>query len=81
MIFYDSLIDIKNLVLSYNSGDIRLLKIKHSIIVKKYIRKYKPIYKFYTLNNIYYFETDNINIYHGISYIFSLSELDKLQKI
>ena len=38
------------------------------------------MYKSYTLNNIHYFEIDNININNGISYIFSLSELDKLHK-
>ena len=38
------------------------------------------MYKSYTLNNIHYFEIDNININNGISYIFNLSELDKLHQ-
>ena len=38
------------------------------------------MYKSYTLNNIQYFEIDNININNGISYIFNLSELDKLHR-
>ena len=80
MIFYDLPIEIKNLVLSYSLGDVKLLKIKNSNIVKNYINKYKPVYKSYTSNNIHYFETDNININNGISYIFNLSELDKLHQ-
>ena len=44
------------------------------------MNKYKPVYKSYTLNNIHYFEIDNININNGISYIFNLSELDKLHQ-
>ena len=35
MIFYDLPLDIKNLVLSYNLGDVRLLKIKNNNIIKK----------------------------------------------
>ena len=80
MIFYDLPIEIKNIVLSYNLGDVKLLKIKNSNIVKNYINKYKPVYKSYTLNNIHYFEIDNININNGLSYIFNLSELDKLHQ-
>ena len=34
MIFYDLPIEIKNLVLSYNLGDVRLLKIKIIILSK-----------------------------------------------
>ena len=34
MISYDLPIDIKNIVLSYNLGDVRLLKIQNSNIVK-----------------------------------------------
>ena len=78
MIFYDLPIEIKNLVLSYSLGDVKLLKIKNSNIVKNYINKYKPVYKSYTSNNIHYFEIDNININNGFSYIFNLNELDKL---
>ena len=84
MIFFDLPLDIKNLVLSYNLGDVRLLKIKNNNIIKNYISKFKPVYKSYKLNNMQYFEIDNINmkniIKNGISYIFSLSELDKLHK-
>ena len=80
MIFYDLPLEIKDIVLSYNLGDVRLLKIKNSNIIKNYINKYKPVYKSYTLNNIHYFEIDNININNGISYIFNLSELDKLHQ-
>ena len=80
MIFYDLPIEIKNHVLSSSLGDVRLLKIKNNNIIKNYINKYKPVYKSYTLNNIHYFEIDNININNGISYIFNLSELDKLHQ-
>ena len=86
MLFYDLPLDIKNLVLSYNLGDVRLLKIKNSNIVKNYINKFKPVYKSYKsnniFNNIHYFEIDNININinNGLSYIFNLSELDKLHQ-
>ena len=80
MIFYDLPLEIKDIVLSYNLGDVRLLKIKNSNIIKNYINKYKPVYKSYTLNNIDYFEIDNININNGISYIFNLSELHKLHQ-
>ena len=80
MIFYDLPIEIKNIVLSYSLGDVKLLKIKNSSIVKNYINKFKPVYKSYTLNNIHYFEIDNININNGLSYIFNLSELDKLHQ-
>ena len=84
MIFYDLPLDIKNLVLSYNLGDVRLLKIKNNNIIKNYISKFKPVYKSYKLNNMKYFEIDNINmkniIKNGISYIFNLSELDKLHQ-
>ena len=45
MIFYDLPIEIKNHVLSYNLGDVRLLKIKDNNIIKNYINKYKPVYK------------------------------------
>ena len=54
--------------------------LKKNNIIKNYINKYKPAYKSYTLNNIHYFEIDNININNGISYIFNLSELDKLHQ-
>ena len=80
MIFYDLPLEIKDIVLSYNLGDVRLLKIKNSNIIKNYINKYKPVYKSYTLNNIHYFEIDNININNGLSYVFNLSELDKLHQ-
>ena len=80
MLFYDLPIEIKNIVLSYSLGDVKLLKIKNSNIVKNYINKYKPVYKSYKLNNMQYFEIDNININNGISYIFNLSELDKLHQ-
>ena len=80
MIFYDLPLEIKDIVLSYNLGDVRLLKIKNSNIIKNYINKYKPVYKSYTLNNMHYFEIDNININNGISYVFNLSELDKLHQ-
>ena len=84
MIFYDLPLDIKNLVLSYNLGDVRLLKINNNNIIKKYICKFKPVYKSYKLKNSQYFEIDNIimkNIFkNGISYIFNLSELDKLHQ-
>ena len=80
MIFYDLPLDIKNLVLSYNLGDVRLLKIKNNNIIKKYINKFKPVYKSYKLNNMQYFEIDNININNGISYIFNLSDLGKLHQ-
>ena len=80
MIFYDLPIEIKNLVLSYNLGDVRLLKIKHNNIIKNYINKFKPVYKSYKLKNSKYFEINNININNGISYIFNLSELDKLHQ-
>ena len=52
MLFYDLPLDIKNLVLSYSLGDVKLLKIKNSNIVKNYINKFKPVYKSYKLNNI-----------------------------
>ena len=78
MIFYDLPIEIKNLVLSYNLGDVRLLKIKNNSIIKNYINKFKPVYKSYKLKNSQYFEIDNIK--NGISYIFNLSELDKLHQ-
>ena len=80
MMFYDLPIEIKNILISYILGDVKLLKIKNSNIVKNYINKYKPVYKSYTLNNIHYFEIDNININNGFSYIFNLSELDKLHQ-
>ena len=80
MLFYDLPIEIKNIVLSYSLGDVKLLKIKNSNIVKNYINKYKPVYKSYKLKNSQYFEIDNININNGISYIFNLSELDKLHQ-
>ena len=80
MLFYDLPLDIKKLVLSYSLGDVQLLKIKNGNIVKNYINKFKPVYKSYTLNNIHYFEIDNINIHTGLSYVFNLSELDKLHQ-
>ena len=80
MLFYDLPLDIKKLVLSYSLGDVKLLKIKNSNIVKNYTNKYRPVYKSYTLNNIHYIEIDNININNGMSYMFNLSELDKLHK-
>ena len=79
MLFYDLPLGIKNLVLSYNLGDVRLLKIENINI-----NKFKPVYKSYKLKNTQYFEIDNINmkniINNGISYIFNLSELDKLHQ-
>ena len=81
MIFYDLPIEIKNLVLSYSLGDVKLLKIENSNIVKTYMNKFKPVYKSYTLNNIHYFEIDNININNGLSYVFNLSELDQINYI
>ena len=84
MTFYDLPIEIKNLVLSHNLGDVRLLKIKNNNIIKNYISKFKPVYKSYKLNNSQYFEIDNVImkniIKNGISYIFNLSELDKLHQ-
>ena len=84
MLFYDLPLDIKNLVLSYNLGDVRLLKIKNNNIIKNYINRFKPVYKSYKLKNTQYFEIDNINmkniISNGISYIFNLSELEKLHQ-
>ena len=80
MIFYDLPLDIKNLVLSYNLGDVRLLKIQNNNIIKNYISKFKPVYKSYKLNNMQYVEIDNINISNGISYIFNLSDLGKLHQ-
>ena len=84
MLFYDLPIEIKNIVLSYSLGDVRLLKIKNNNIIKKYISKFKPVYKSYKLKNSQYFEIDNIImkniIKNGISYIFNLSELDKLHQ-
>ena len=80
MIFYDLPSDIKNLVLSYNLGDVRFLKIKNNNIIRNYINKFKPVYKSYKLNNMQYFEIDNININNGISYIFHLSDLGKLHQ-
>ena len=80
MLFYDLPLDIKTLVLSYSLGDGQLIKIKNSNIVKNYINKFKPVYKSYTLNNIHYFEIDNININNELSYVVNLSELDKLHQ-
>ena len=80
MIFYDLPIDIKKYILSYNLGDVRLFKIKSNSIIINYINKFKPVYKSYKLNNKQCFEIDNINIDNGISYIFNLSELDKLHQ-
>ena len=51
MLFYDLPLDIKNLVLSYNLGDVRLLKIDNNTIIKNYINKFKPVYKSYKLKN------------------------------
>ena len=80
MMFFDLPLDVKNLVLSYNLGDVRLLKIKNINIIRNYINKFKPVYKSYKLNNMQYFEIDNININNGISYIFNLSDLGKLHQ-
>ena len=80
MIFYELPLDIKKLVLSYNLGDIRLLKIRNNNIIKNYINKFIPVYKSYKSNNKQYFEIDKININNGRSYIFNLSELDKLHQ-
>ena len=84
MIFYDLPIEIKNLVLSYNLGDVRLLIIKNNNIIKSYISKFKPVHKSYKLNNSQYFVIDNIVIKNiiknGISYIFNLSDLGKLHQ-
>ena len=80
MVFYYLPIEIKNILISYILDDVRLLKIKNNNIIKKYINKFKPVYKSYKLNNMQYFEIDNININNGISYIFNLSELDKLHQ-
>ena len=80
MVFYYLPIEIKNILISYILDDVRLLKIKNNNIIKKYINKFKPVYKSYKLNNMQYFEIDNININNGISYVFNLSELDKLHQ-
>ena len=69
MLFYDLPLDIKKLVSFYSLGDVQLLKLKNSNMVKNYIIKFKPVYKSYTLNNIHYFEIDNININNGLSYV------------
>ena len=62
MLINDLPLDIKNLVLSYNLGDVRLLKIKNNNIIKNYINEFKPVYKSYKLKNSQYFEIDNINM-------------------
>ena len=84
MIFYDLPLDIKNLVLSYNLGDVRLLKIQNNNTIKHYMNRFKPVHKSSKLHNMHYLEIDNINmkniIKNGISYIFNLSELDKLHQ-
>ena len=80
MVFYYLPIEVKNILISYILDDVRLLKIKNNNIIKKYINKFKPVYKSYKLNNMQYFEIDNINTNNGISYIFNLSELDKLHQ-
>ena len=80
MIFYDLPIEIKHISISYILDDVRLLKIKIIILLKKYINKFKPVYKSYKLNNMQYFEIDNININNGISYMFNLSDLGKLHQ-
>ena len=49
-------------------------------MIIKCINKFKPVYKSYKLNNMQYFEIDNININNGISYIFNLSDLGKLHQ-
>ena len=54
MIFYDLPIEIKNLVLSYSLGDVKLLKIKKKVILLKII-----------LTNINQF----ISLTHQITYI------------
>ena len=80
MMFYYLPIEIKNILISYILDDVRLLKIKNNNIIKKYINKFKPVYKSYKLNNMQYFEIDNININNGISYIFNLSDLGELHQ-
>ena len=70
MLFYELPLDIKNLVLAYNLGDDRLLKIKNNNNIKNYINKFKPVYKSYKLKNTQYFEIDNISIKNDLSYIF-----------
>ena len=80
MMFYYLPIEIKHIVISYILDDARVLKIKNNNIIKKYINKFQPVYKSYKLKNSQYFETDNININNGVSYIFNLSELDKLHQ-
>ena len=80
MLFYDLPLDIKSLVLSYNLGDVRLLKIKNKNIIKNYMNTFKPVYKSYKLKNTQYFEIDNISIKNDLSYIFNLSDLDKLHQ-
>ena len=76
MLFYGLPLEIKNHVSSSNLGDVRILKIQNSNIIKE---KIKPVYKSYKsniiFNNIHYFEIDNINIHNGISYTLNLSEL------
>ena len=49
MIVYDLPLEIKDIVLSYSLGDVRLLKIKNNNIMKNYVNRYKPVYKSYTL--------------------------------
>ena len=80
MTFYDLPLDIKNLVLSYNLGDARLLRINNNNIIKNYINKFKPVYKSYKLKNTQYFEIDSITIKNDLSCIFNLSELGKLHQ-
>ena len=40
MLFYDLPLDIKKLVLSYNLGDVRLIEINNSNIIKNCINKF-----------------------------------------
>ena len=80
MVFYYLPMEIKNIIISYILDDFRLLKIQNNNIIQTYINKFKPVYKSYKLNNMQYFEIDNININNGISYVFNLSDLGKLHQ-
>ena len=57
-------------MLSYNLGDVRLLKIKNNDIIRNYINTFKPVNKSYKIYNMQYVEIDNININHDIYHIF-----------
>ena len=78
MLFYDLPLDIKDLVLSYNFGDVRLLKIKNINVIKNYNNKFKPVYKSRKLNNKQHFEIDNINTNNGTSYIFKINYIKNI---